>query len=115
MTKSKLAACGGSAAAVLLALWFLLGAWMLALQYIDYPLDNHGRSFAEVKRALRAHRPASLGFGAAVALATSLPLVNFIVIPAAMRGAVVFWCEEPRKGRGARKENGGDGRWRQLP
>ena len=21
--------------------WFLLGAWMMSLQFIDYPMDNH--------------------------------------------------------------------------
>lgn len=25
--------------------WFLFGAWMLAIQYCDYPFDNHKVGF----------------------------------------------------------------------
>jgi len=30
-------------------LWFLLGAWMMSIQFVDYPMDNHQLSFADVK------------------------------------------------------------------
>jgi CysZ protein len=77
-------------------LWFLLGAWMMAVQYVDYPMDNHLLSFRDVKQALRARRASSLGFGGLVALASGIPIVNFFVVPAAVVGATVFWCEEIR-------------------
>ncbi|MCX2982476.1 sulfate transporter CysZ [Halieaceae bacterium IMCC14734] len=77
-------------------LWFLLGAWMMAVQYVDYPMDNHLLSFKQVKQALRARRTSSLGFGGLVALASGIPIVNFFVVPAAVVGATVFWCEEIR-------------------
>lgn len=77
-------------------LWFLLGAWMMAVQYVDYPMDNHLLSFKHVKQALRARRGSSLGFGGLVALASGIPIVNFFVVPAAVVGATVFWCEEIR-------------------
>ena len=75
-------------------MWFLLGAWMMAVQYVDYPMDNHQRSFKDVKEALREVRMSSLGFGGLVALVSGIPLLNFFVIPAAVCGATLFWCEE---------------------
>lgn len=75
-------------------LWFLLGAWMMSIQFVDYPMDNHQLSFADVKEAVRARRLSSMGFGGAVALCTGIPIVNFFVVPAAVVGATLLWCEE---------------------
>jgi CysZ protein len=75
-------------------LWFLLGAWMMSIQFVDYPMDNHQLSFAEVKEALRSRRLSGLGFGGVVALCTGIPIINFFVIPAAVAGATLLWCEE---------------------
>lgn len=74
--------------------WLLLGAWMMSIQFVDYPMDNHQFSFAEVKAAVRSRRLSSLGFGGLVALCTGIPLVNFFVVPAAVVGATLLWCEE---------------------
>ncbi|MEM6580696.1 MAG: sulfate transporter CysZ [Pseudomonadota bacterium] len=82
-------------------LWFLLGAWMMSIQYVDYPMDNHQLSFADVKEAVRSRRISSLGFGGVVALCTSIPVVNFFVVPAAVVGATLLWCEELAVKRGA--------------
>lgn len=75
-------------------LWLLLAAWMMAVQYVDYPMDNHQLSFASVKQILRQRRLSSLGFGGIVALVSGIPIVNFFVVPAAVCGATLFWCEE---------------------
>ncbi|MCB1677760.1 MAG: sulfate transporter CysZ [Halioglobus sp.] len=75
-------------------LWFLLGAWMMSIQFVDYPMDNHQLSFADVKEAVRARRLSSMGFGGAVALCTGIPVINFFVVPAAVVGATLLWCEE---------------------
>jgi CysZ protein len=74
--------------------WLLLGAWMMSIQFVDYPMDNHQLSFAEVKKACRSRRLSSLGFGGVVAVCTGIPLVNFFVVPAAVVGATLLWCEE---------------------
>ncbi len=76
------------------ALWFLLGAWMMSLQYCDYPMDNHKHSLNEVKTAIAQHRMTSLGFGGGVMLGTMIPIVNFIIMPAAVCGATIYWVEE---------------------
>jgi len=75
-------------------LWFLLGAWMMSIQFVDYPMDNHQLSFADVKEAVRSRRLSSMGFGGVVALCTGIPIVNFFVVPAAVVGATLLWCEE---------------------
>jgi len=75
-------------------LWFFLGAWMMSIQFLDYPMDNHQLSFADVKEAARYRRLSSMGFGGAVALCTGIPIVNFFVIPAAVVGATIMWSEE---------------------
>ena len=75
-------------------LWFLLGAWMMSLQFIDYPMDNHQLSFARVREAARSRRLSSLGFGGLVAVCAGIPVVNFFVVPAAVVGATLLWCEE---------------------
>ena len=76
------------------ALWFLLGAWMMSIQFVDYPMDNHQLDFGDVKEAVRGRRLSSMGFGGAVALCTGIPIVNFFVVPAAVVGATLLWCRE---------------------
>jgi CysZ protein len=75
-------------------LWILLGAWMMSIQFVDYPMDNHQLSFGDVKEAVRSRRLSSMGFGGVVALCTGIPIVNFFVVPAAVVGATLLWCEE---------------------
>lgn len=77
-------------------LWFLLGAWMMGLQFVDYPMDNHQLPFKAVKEACAARRLSSLGFGGTVAFVAGVPLFNLIVVPAAVVGATLLWCEELR-------------------
>lgn len=84
------------------ALWFLLGAWMMSIQFMDYPLDNHELGFRDVKDAVRERRLTSMGFGGVVALCTGIPIVNFFVVPSAVVGATLLWCDELRDQRLAR-------------
>ncbi len=74
--------------------WFMLGAWMMSIQYVDYPVDNHRMRFADVKDAVRSRRASSLGFGGLVALCTGIPVINFFVVPSAVVGATLLWCRE---------------------
>jgi CysZ protein len=83
-------------------LWFLLGAWMMSLQFVDYPMDNHRLPLSEVREACAARRLSSMGFGGIVAFVSSVPLVNMLVIPAAVIGATLLWCEEMRPGAPSR-------------
>ncbi len=75
-------------------LWFLYTAWILALQYADYPMGNHGLRFREQRRRLRGRSSLSLGFGAATAGLSLVPVLNFIVMPSAVAGATALWVRE---------------------
>ena len=75
-------------------IWGLFTAWMLALQYLDYPLGNHLIPFAEQRRLLGGRRWLALGFGSTVLLLTMIPVVNFLAMPAAVIGATLLWVEQ---------------------
>jgi CysZ protein len=81
--------------------WLLFSAWMLVLEYCDYPMGNHGIHFPEQRRLLRRQGFLNLGFGAATLFATSIPLLNLFTIPAAVAGATVLWVENMRETRGS--------------
>lgn len=74
--------------------WFLFNGWFMAMQYLDYPTDNHHTTFVELKAWLAARRWLCLGFGLAVLVALMLPLVNFFAIPAAVAGATALFVAE---------------------
>lgn len=74
-------------------LWALFSAWMLAVEYGDYPMGNHGMDGRTQRQQLRRHRLLSLGFGGATLLGTMVPLFNFFVMPAAVAGATAMWIE----------------------
>ena len=76
--------------------WLLFSAWMLSLEYCDYPMGNHGIPFREQRRLLHRQIFLNLGFGAATLAATSLPIVNLFTMPAAVAGATALWVENMR-------------------
>lgn len=77
--------------------WSVFTAWMLVLEYVAYGMDNNGQRFKEVRVLTRQHRWMALGFGSATMLVTAIPLVNLLVMPAAVAGATVMWVEKWRK------------------
>lgn len=77
-------------------LTFLFTCWMMAIQYCDYPFDNHKVSFALMKNALGQQRTQNLTFGALVTGCAMVPFVNFLVMPVAVCGATVMWVENYR-------------------
>ncbi len=74
-------------------IWFIFNSWMMSVQYIDYPMDNHKTPFDKMLADLRNSRGGTLGFGAMVMLATMIPLLNLLVMPAAVCGATKLWYE----------------------
>jgi CysZ protein len=75
-------------------LWLALNAWMLALEYADYPMGNHEIEFAEQRARLGAKPLVAFGFGAAALVLTLIPVVNFIAVPTAVAGATALWVKE---------------------
>ena len=70
---------------------FLLAAWLLAAQFVDLSAENRGLPFTTTLEKLRSHRLAALTFGGCVVLLLAVPLVNFLTVPVAVAGGVVFW------------------------
>ena len=68
-------------------LWIVFGVWMMAVQYIDFPADNHKLGWNEMLAWLREKRWQSLGFGGMTYLVLLIPVVNLLAMPAAMAGA----------------------------
>jgi CysZ protein len=74
-------------------LLFLFGAWMFALEYVDYPMGNHGLRFGMVKKKLKSKRSVAMGFGSVVALLSAIPIINLMVMPWAVASATVLYVE----------------------
>lgn len=78
-------------------LWFLFNAWFMTITYVDYPTDNHRVSLSQMRAWLNDRRGLSFGFGISVLIATMIPFVNLITIPAAVAGATKLWLFESKK------------------
>lgn len=76
------------------ALWLIYTAWILTLEYADFPMSNHGLTFPQIREQLANKRFLSLGFGSMVMLATLIPFVNFLVMPIAVAGATKMYLNE---------------------
>ena len=81
-------------------LWFLLTAWMMSVQYCDYPYDNHKVPFERMKQQLQQDRGTALSFGTLVTLFSMIPIVNLVVMPVAICGATALWVDRYREQHG---------------
>ena len=72
-------------------IWFLFGAWMMAIQFADLPAENWSRSFQDTRSRLRSRRSAALAFGGCTTALMSVPLLNILVIPVAVAGGTLLW------------------------
>jgi CysZ protein len=75
-------------------LWAIFTSWMLAVEYIAYPMENNKLYFSQVKNMLRQKRGIALGFGMTAMGVSLIPLLNFLVMPAAVAGATALWVEQ---------------------
>lgn len=72
---------------------FAFGAWMFALEYLDYPMGNHGMGFRQIKSHLKSRRSQAMGFGFTVAAISIIPLINLFIMPVAVAGATALYVE----------------------
>lgn len=79
-------------------LWFLFSAWMLSIQYSDYPFDNHKINFTDMKHTLAKEKIRNLQFGGVVSLFTMIPVLNLFIMPVAVCGATKMWVDRYRSG-----------------
>ena len=74
-------------------IWFVFSAWMMAVQYCDYPYDNHKISFDDMRKDLLHHKGFAYSFGTIVMLFSMIPVVNFLVMPVVICGATAMWVD----------------------
>lgn len=77
-------------------LWFGFGAFILAFEYLDPPMGNRGMAFDAKLAHVRSRRWRHLGFGSVVTLVTAIPLINLVVMPAAVAGATALYLDSTR-------------------
>ena len=75
-------------------LWLAFGAWMMALEYADCPLGNHGVVFQRSRGLIGRRRWTALGFGATVMVFTTIPGLNLVAMPVAVAGATALYVNE---------------------
>lgn len=56
--------------------------------------DNDKVSFVDMLRWMKGRRGLSLGFGLPVYFGMLIPLVNLLVMPAAVAGSTILWVRE---------------------
>ncbi|OED44546.1 sulfate transporter CysZ [Endozoicomonas sp. (ex Bugula neritina AB1)] len=72
-------------------LWFAFNGWMMAVQYCDYAADNRGIPFKQMMASLKANNPSCWFFGTTINLMMLVPLLNLLIMPAAVVGATLYW------------------------
>lgn len=77
--------------------WIVFGAWMLSLEYLDYPMSNHNKFFKDINQQALSKRSLSLGFGGGVMLMTSIPVINLIAMPASVAASTSLWVKHRDK------------------
>ncbi len=74
----------------------LWSCWCMAVQYADYPADNHQTGFRPLRRALNRQGLTSYSYGGLILLGSMIPVVNIFVTPIAVAGATRYWVAELR-------------------
>ena len=74
-------------------LWFLFGAWMLAIEYLDYPMGNHDIKFKDQLILIKQNRFKCIGMGAALMFMTITPILNFFAMPVGVAAATSLWSK----------------------
>ena len=70
-------------------------ALVMAYEFTGYTLDRRGFSFSQKRRYITGRLGISLGFGFAVVLTLAIPIINFLTLPLAVAGGVLFVTENP--------------------
>jgi len=74
-------------------IWFIFAGWMMAIQYADYPFDNHKVPFSLMRSILAGKLSKNVTFGIIISICTTIPILNFIIMPIAVCGATAAWVD----------------------
>ena len=70
-----------------------VSAWLLMVEFSAHPLGLHGARLQAQLQMLRRHRWSAIGFGMAALGLLMVPLLNLLLVPAAVIGATL-WVEQ---------------------
>ena len=70
-----------------------LGATIVCLDFLDYPLERRLLSFRQKLGVIRRNLPATAGFGLVCLGLISIPLLNLLAIPICVAAGTLFFCE----------------------
>jgi CysZ protein len=71
----------------------VVATWFMALEYIDLPMSRAGWTLPSRRKWAGQRRAAIFGFGGAVYLTMLVPLLNFLLMPAAVAGGTILYVE----------------------
>jgi CysZ protein len=74
-------------------IWFMFGAWMLAIEYLDYPMGNRNLTFKQQLTLIKQNRFLCLGLGMAMMVMTIIPGLNFFAMPVGVAAATSLWTK----------------------
>jgi CysZ protein len=68
-------------------------SYMLAYEYLGYPMDRRRFTFKQKRLFLKSHVKWTMGFGLGNATLASIPVLNVVVIPAAVVGGTLLFLD----------------------
>ncbi len=71
----------------------LLSSYLLAYEYLGYPMDRRRYSFAQKRAFIRSRLGSALGFGFGNFAVASIPFLNLLLIPAAAVGGTLLFLD----------------------
>jgi CysZ protein len=71
----------------------LLSSYLLAFEFLGFPMDRRHYSFTAKCRFLHSSPRSTLGFGLGNAVVATIPLVNILLLPAAAVGGTLLFLE----------------------
>lgn len=74
-------------------IWFMFGAWMLAIEYLDYPMGNRDLTFKQQLSIIKQNRFLCLGLGMGMMVMTIIPVLNFFAMPVGVAAATSLWTK----------------------
>ena len=70
---------------------YLVSAAFAAYDWIDLPASRVRMTYAEKRALVRRHRAATLGFGVVAQALVLVPIVNVLLLPAAVAGGTLLY------------------------
>jgi CysZ protein len=83
------------------ALTVCLAAYMLALEFVSYPMDRKRYSYQDKRKLVRSHLWSVIGFGLGVVALASIPFLNLLLLPPAVVGGTLFFLDRQPQDSGS--------------